>query len=59
MGILADHVPSIEPLRPGVVEVIEATGETPKKWFGALYCAIYAHNLIACSIWRIRDRTPR
>ncbi|KIY44397.1 epsilon subunit of F1F0-ATP synthase N-terminal domain-containing protein [Fistulina hepatica ATCC 64428] len=31
MGILANHVPSIEPLRPGVVEVIELTG--PKKWF--------------------------
>ncbi|KAF9051085.1 ATP-synthase delta-subunit [Hymenopellis radicata] len=35
MGILADHVPSIEPLRPGVVEVIEATGEAPKKWFAS------------------------
>ena len=33
MGILANHVPSIEALRPGVVEVIE-TGNTSKKWFG-------------------------
>ncbi|KAG9316628.1 F1 complex, delta/epsilon subunit of ATPase [Chiua virens] len=32
MGILANHVPSIEPLRPGVVEVIES-GNTSKKWF--------------------------
>ncbi|KAN0091147.1 ATPase, F1 complex, delta/epsilon subunit [Tylopilus felleus] len=32
MGILANHVPSIEPLRPGVVEVIEA-GNASKKWF--------------------------
>lgn len=32
MGILANHVPSIEALRPGVVEVIEASGS--KKWFG-------------------------
>lgn len=32
MGILANHVPSIEALRPGVVEVIESTGT--KKWFG-------------------------
>ncbi|KAF8222931.1 ATP-synthase delta-subunit [Tricholoma matsutake] len=31
MGILANHVPSIEALRPGVVEVIEASGS--KKWF--------------------------
>jgi len=33
MGILANHVPSIEPLRPGVVEVIES-GNASKKWFG-------------------------
>ena len=33
MGILANHVPSVEPLRPGVVEVIE-TGNASKKWFG-------------------------
>ncbi|KAF9928345.1 delta subunit of the central stalk of mitochondrial F1F0 ATP synthase, atp16 [Linnemannia zychae] len=31
MGILANHVPSIEQLRPGVVEVIETAG--PKKFF--------------------------
>ena len=34
MGILAHHVPTVEPLRPGVVEVIE-TGSGSKKWFGA------------------------
>lgn len=33
MGILANHVPSIEPLRPGIVEVIES-GNASKKWFG-------------------------
>ncbi|KAJ7641380.1 F1 complex, delta/epsilon subunit of ATPase [Roridomyces roridus] len=31
MGILANHVPSVEPLRPGVVEVVESTGS--KRWF--------------------------
>ncbi|KAG0372408.1 delta subunit of the central stalk of mitochondrial F1F0 ATP synthase, atp16 [Mortierella sp. AD032] len=31
MGILASHVASIEQLRPGVIEVIEATGS--KKFF--------------------------
>jgi F-type H+-transporting ATPase subunit delta len=35
MGILANHVPSIEPLRPGLVEVIESAGAS-KKWFGEL-----------------------
>ncbi|KAF8608695.1 epsilon subunit of F1F0-ATP synthase N-terminal domain-containing protein [Ceratobasidium sp. AG-I] len=32
MGILAHHVPTVEALRPGVVEVIE-TGSGSKKWF--------------------------
>ncbi|KAI0744221.1 epsilon subunit of F1F0-ATP synthase N-terminal domain-containing protein [Daedaleopsis nitida] len=32
MGILANHAPTIEPLRPGVVEVIES-GNPSKKWF--------------------------
>ncbi|KAL7281445.1 hypothetical protein ACG7TL_004758 [Trametes sanguinea] len=35
MGILANHAPTIEPLRPGVVEVIEA-GNQSKKWFVCL-----------------------
>lgn len=35
MGILANHVPSIEPLRPGVVEVVES-GNSSQKWFGML-----------------------
>jgi F0F1-type ATP synthase epsilon subunit len=33
MGILSNHVPSIEALRPGVVEVIEEGGKTGK-YFG-------------------------
>jgi F-type H+-transporting ATPase subunit delta len=32
MGILSSHVPSIEPLRPGVVEIIESNGT--QKFFG-------------------------
>ena len=32
MGILAAHVPSIEQLAPGLLEVFEASGS--KKWFG-------------------------
>lgn len=35
MGILANHVPSIEAIRPGLVEVIESNG-TSKKFFGTL-----------------------
>lgn len=32
MGVLANHVPSIEQLKPGVVEVIEESGN-PKQFF--------------------------
>lgn len=32
MGILASHVPSVEELKPGVLEVVENSGT--KKWFG-------------------------
>jgi len=32
MGILSNHVPSIEALRPGVVEVVESNGS--QKFFG-------------------------
>jgi F-type H+-transporting ATPase subunit delta len=32
MGILANHVPSIEPLRAGIIEVVE--GSATKKFFG-------------------------
>lgn len=35
MGILAHHVPTIESLKAGVVEVIDANGQS-KKWFGML-----------------------
>jgi F-type H+-transporting ATPase subunit delta len=35
MGILSHHVPVIEPLKPGMLEVIEGGGGEPKRWFGA------------------------
>jgi hypothetical protein len=34
MGVLANHVASVEALRPGVIEVIEDNGQPSKKWFG-------------------------
>ena len=46
MGILANHAPTIEPLRPGVVEVIEG-GNTSKKWFGTCsLCSMYTVNAV-------------
>lgn len=32
MGVLANHVPSIEQLKPGLVEVVEESG-SPKQFF--------------------------
>jgi F-type H+-transporting ATPase subunit delta len=43
MGILANHVPSIEPLRPGVVEVIES-GSASKKWFGENHALLRSYD---------------
>lgn len=40
MGILANHVPSIEAVRPGLVEVIESNGTT-KKFFGTWLVAFF------------------
>lgn len=43
MGVLANHVPSIEQLRPGVLEILEESGGS-KQYFGrspvASICAI-------------------
>ena len=36
LGILADHVPTVEQIRPGLLEVIESSG-TSKKFFGMLF----------------------
>ena len=33
MGILADHVPTIAQLRPGVIEIFVAAGDKPQKYF--------------------------
>lgn len=33
MGVLANHVPSVEQLRPGLVEIIEESSGTSKQFF--------------------------
>ncbi|EJT47015.1 hypothetical protein A1Q2_01969 [Trichosporon asahii var. asahii CBS 8904] len=43
MGILSNHVPSIEALRPGVVEVIEEGGKTGK-YFGTAQGRLLSHH---------------
>ena len=49
MGILANHVPSIEPLRPGIVEVIES-GNASKKWFGKNNAPLYPSSAVFNSL---------
>ncbi|KAL8950760.1 MAG: hypothetical protein Q9222_003215 [Ikaeria aurantiellina] len=39
MGVLANHVPSIEQLKPGLVEIIEESGGS-KQFFWAAYTAL-------------------
>ncbi|KAL3964837.1 hypothetical protein ACCO45_001841 [Purpureocillium lilacinum] len=49
MGVLANHVPAIEQLKPGVVEVVEESGGS-KQFFP---------DKSNCSVWWIRDRSTR
>ncbi|KAG6853229.1 hypothetical protein C0991_005856 [Blastosporella zonata] len=50
MGILANHVPSIEALRPGVVEVIETTGAS-KKWFTSSgFATVHPNNKLTINV---------
>lgn len=44
MGVLANHVASIESLKPGVVEVIENQGDS-KKWFGKHQSSLQDWNM--------------
>ncbi|KAK7035479.1 delta subunit of the central stalk of mitochondrial F1F0 ATP synthase, atp16 [Paramarasmius palmivorus] len=49
MGILANHVPSIEPLRPGVVEVVESSGS--KKWFvSGGFATVHPNNKLTINV---------
>ena len=65
MGILANHVPSIEPLRPGLVEVMETKGN--QKFFGwfllptlspSPFIDISGNNVIYSIKW-IRNCAPQ
>ncbi|KAF8650391.1 hypothetical protein AX16_005199 [Volvariella volvacea WC 439] len=50
MGILANHVPSIESLRPGVVEVLEGSGKS-KKWFvSSGFATVHPNNMLTINV---------
>ncbi|KAH8083080.1 ATP synthase [Filobasidium floriforme] len=44
MGILANHVPTVEALRPGLVEVIESAGSSKKFFVSAGFATVHANN---------------
>ncbi|TFK44333.1 ATP-synthase delta-subunit [Crucibulum laeve] len=49
MGVLANHVPSIEPLRPGVVEIIESGG--PQKYFvSGGFATVHPNNKLTINV---------
>jgi hypothetical protein len=47
MGVLANHVPSVEQLRPGIVDIIEDGSSSSKQFFGMPPARIFdqAYNL--------------
>ncbi|KAJ2916750.1 hypothetical protein MD484_g3651, partial [Candolleomyces efflorescens] len=49
MGILANHVPSIEALRPGVVEVIEQTG-SQKIFVSGGFATVHPNNKLTINV---------
>ncbi|PPQ68044.1 hypothetical protein CVT25_014505 [Psilocybe cyanescens] len=49
MGILSNHVPSIEALRPGVVEIIESSG-TQKFFVSAGFATVHPNNKLTINV---------
>ncbi|KAF8160744.1 ATP-synthase delta-subunit [Crassisporium funariophilum] len=49
MGILSNHVPSIEALRPGVVEVIESSG-THKFFVSSGFATVHPNNKLTINV---------
>ncbi|PFH53756.1 hypothetical protein AMATHDRAFT_54252 [Amanita thiersii Skay4041] len=50
MGILANHVPSIEPVRPGLVEVIESNGATKKFFVSGGFATVHPNNRLTINV---------
>ncbi|KAK2464302.1 hypothetical protein APHAL10511_003759 [Amanita phalloides] len=50
MGILANHVPSIEAVRPGVVEVIESNGSSKKFFVSGGFATVHPNNRLTINV---------
>ncbi|TIB77873.1 hypothetical protein E3Q23_01082 [Wallemia mellicola] len=46
MGILSHHVPSVEALKSGVVEVIEAAGQSKKYFISSGFASVHPNNTL-------------
>ena len=49
MGILANHVPSIEQLRPGVIDIIEESGGS-KQYFSTPQAVAYVGRVMEADV---------
>ena len=47
MGVLANHVPSIEQLKPGLVEVIEESGGTKQFFLSGGFAVVQPGSLLS------------
>ncbi|KAG8863496.1 delta subunit of the central stalk of mitochondrial F1F0 ATP synthase, atp16 [Tulasnella sp. 330] len=50
MGILANHAPTIEPLRAGLLEVIESAGASKKFYISGGFATVHANNSLTINI---------
>lgn len=50
MGILADHVPTIQQLRPGLVEVVESAGTTKSFFVSGGFATVTEGSKLAINV---------
>ncbi|KAI0690520.1 epsilon subunit of F1F0-ATP synthase N-terminal domain-containing protein [Cytidiella melzeri] len=50
MGILANHVPSIEAVRPGVVEVVESGNASKKFFVSGGFATVHPNNKLTINV---------
>lgn len=50
LGILADHVPTIQQLRPGLVEIIESTGNSTSYFVSGGFATVSEGSKLAINV---------
>lgn len=62
LGILANHVPTIQQLKPGVVEVIETNGETKSYFISGGFATVQPDSELSVNsieAFQAEDFSPR